>query len=204
MIFDESQVLGLFSRLPYWRLMRQPEARRFVDLLVRDGEELAGALHQFPETRYEQLDSHYHLLSCLGAMDEDLIADLCTHYAWQGVVWAAWLCVLAPDPRYRRHLLGAGTRAPHNRWLIELALCENDEKIWPADAPMQAQARRLRAILAEVTPCRVVLRRRPVGFEACVLRRESAEVTRAYRSGGLPAARAVIEDSRVLRFHLNR
>ncbi len=204
MCFDESQVLRLFSRLPLWRLIRQPDARRLIEVMVRDAEELAGPLRQFPGTRYEQLDLHYVFLSCLGAANEDLIADLCTRYAWQGVVWAAWIGALAPVRSYRRHLVEAAPRAPRNRWLIELALCEIDAENWQEDAALQHSVRRLRVLLASVPPVRIELRRRPTGFDALQLRRERDQAAQAYRRGGLAAARAVIDRSAILRFHLPR
>ena len=204
MTFDESQVLRLFSRLPLWRLIRQREARRFIEVLVRDAEELAGPLCLFPGTRYEQLDSHYGFLDCLGAANDDLIADLCSHYAWQGVVWAAWIGALAPVQSYRRPLVEATPRAPHNRWLIDLALCEIDAANWTGDAALQRSVRRLRVLLARVPPVRIELRRRPTGLEALQLGRERDEATQAYRRCGLQAARAVIDRSAVLRFHLPR
>lgn len=207
MVFHEDDVKRLFSRVPYLALAKPRSAKRYIASLVLDGVELQAVLSKFPEVRYEPLDQHYVLLRCLGALSDELVEDLCSlHYGWQGVVQAAFLVAIAPEERYRKYLVAARHKVPHTQWLVDLALAQINKLAWNGDTELQALVQRLRHLLSKV-PARassVLLRSALTEAELQQIGAEREKVRRAYRSGGLEAARKALSDTRVLRSRLAR
>jgi hypothetical protein len=199
MHFLEDDVMQLFSQIPHFTLAKQGSAKKYMTALVRDGIELEAMLAQFPTVQYEPLDQHYVLLRCLGGLSEDLVSDLCSHYTWRGIVWAALLVALAPNTRYRKYLEAAYERAPYNQWLVELALSEVDRAVWSADTELQGLVHRLRSVLSRSALPTTAFRRALSGQQIKQVEAERERVMSAYHSGGLEAARKEVELTEVLR-----
>ncbi len=199
MHFDESHISRLFGQVPYARLANLSSAKELVRAMVRDGKELDAVFRQFPSLKYEPLDQHYVLMKCLGVVGEELIADLCTHYTWRGVVWASWVCALTPNVAYRKHLMLARHRLQRGEWLVDLALSEVDGITWAGDPEMQVLTRQLGAMLSRVPIEKSELKRRPSESEVLVSNAERIQVAHAYRTGGATAALAVIQQSMAFR-----
>lgn len=139
----EGETGRLLGHIPYVTLAKQGSARRHVERLVRDAEELEPMLSRYPQVKYEPLDPHYVLLKCMANLDAAFIDGLCTHFDWRGVVFAGWFAALRPDPAYRKSLAAALGKYQRNDWLLELALAEIDDRIWTPDPDLQQSIRRL-------------------------------------------------------------
>ena len=111
------------------------------------------------------------------------------------VVYAAFLCSLKPKKEYRKYLWEARERAPHNRWLVDVAICEIDKS--PIDSYVKHQEclRELRAVVEHIPAQRVLLRPGPQQEELFLLRSSAESIAKAYRLGGVSAARAAIDAS---------
>ncbi|MDR6841429.1 hypothetical protein [Pseudoxanthomonas sacheonensis] len=143
----EEETQRLLDHIPYVTLAKQGNAKRHVERLVRDAEELESMLLRYPQVKYEPLDPHYVLLKCMANLDATFIDDLCNHFDWRGVVFAGWFAALRPDITYRESLVAALGKSQRNDWLLELALAEIDNRIWALDPDLQQLIRRLRSCL---------------------------------------------------------
>ncbi len=143
----EEETWRLLGHIPYVTLAKQGSAKRHVERLVRDAEELEAMLLRYPQVKYEPLDPHYILLKCINNLDEAFIDGLCHHFDWRGVVFAGWFAALRPDAAYRKSLAATLGKSQHNDWLLELALAEIDDRIWTPDPELQQSIRRLRSCL---------------------------------------------------------
>jgi hypothetical protein len=192
MYLVQEDVLRLLSQIPYLALAKPNSAKRYIELLVRDGTELEAILSQFPAVQYQPLDQHYVLLRAIGALCEELVSDLCANYSRRGIVWASFLVALAPAPEYRKYLVEASAYVPRNRWLLELALSEIDGTVWNPDAELQANIAKLRAMLSPLPRLATEFRRAPNTQEQHHIESGRERIKTAYRSGGLDAARKEI------------
>ncbi|MGH8025328.1 MAG: hypothetical protein ACREO0_01250 [Pseudoxanthomonas sp.] len=143
----EEETQRLLSHIPYVALAKQGNAKRHVERLVRDAEELEPMLLRYPQVKYQPLDPHYVLLKCMANLDAAFISDLCNHLDWRGVVFAGWFAALQPDTAYRASLIAALGKSQQNDWLLELALAEIDGRSWTPDPDLQRSLRRLRSCL---------------------------------------------------------
>ncbi|NHZ91395.1 hypothetical protein F2P45_20640 [Massilia sp. CCM 8733] len=183
---NSDDVWALIRCMPSRSMVPINGVRNYITPLVRDGEELADILAQYPSLRYAPLDPHYVLLKLLGGMSEALISDLNPPCGGGcGVQYAAFLVALAPDPVYRKHLLVHYDRLPRCQWLVDLALAEIDGRVWDVDPAFQQLIHRLRAVLARAplpsTPFRPA-------FDFQQEQAEREQVRAAYRAGGIEAA----------------
>jgi hypothetical protein len=191
----ESEVLRLLHEVPYFRFMKPETALRFWTGLRDDGLELASLLHQFPSVKYEPLDTLYACAKAATALDEGLVADLCTHYSWQGVVEASFLAALRPQAAYASHLQRARDGALHNEWIIDLALSEIRGSACERHLEHQMVIRELREIIESIPNQPVTLRRGPTVDELLQLRSFTVAVANAYKEGGVARARVVLDAS---------
>lgn len=117
-------VWRLMEAVPHFSLAKASDGLRFLKKLDRDCRELQSVLRQYPGVKYEPLDFVYVSIQSLAVLNEDLVADLTRRYQWHGIVWAAWLAALSPDEKFVPLLQDAFKRAPHNKWIIDLALSQ--------------------------------------------------------------------------------
>lgn len=199
MLLLDTDVMRLLAPIPYLQLGRPNSAKTYISKLIRDGTELKAMLASFPDILYEPLDQHYTLLRCLGSLSEALVHDLCFHHTWRGVVWAAFLVALVPDPRYKQYLVTTNVPSPTNQWLVDLAIAEVDHTIWHEDPELQTLVHRLRALLFLAPRKRIELRRFPTQKEIKQLDLERERVKSIYKSSGFQAARAEFLRTKVLR-----
>lgn len=143
----EEETWRLLGHIPYVALAKQASAKRYVERLVRDAEELELMLLRYPQVKYEPLDPHYVLLKCMANLDAAFIDGLCNHSDWRGVVFAGWFAALRPDIVHRKSLVAALGKSRQNDWLLELATAEIDDMIWAPDPDLQQSIRRLRSCL---------------------------------------------------------
>lgn len=197
MHLDIDQVLELFQRIPYFKVMGAAGAQRYLTKLVRDGEELAHMLRSFPAVLYLPLDDHYACLVCQGATTEELIEDLCDPMlgiGWRGIVGASWLVALTPDSAFKKTLLDSRPRASKNEWLVDIAINEVDGVTSDSHPEIQRLIRQVRASLAGIPrPTRAFLPAKPISYFETL----QADVATAYGAGGAKAAIAEIEKSKV-------
>lgn len=189
MHFHDADLLRLIGRVPYMRLAKPATAARYIEKLAADASELESVLIRYPAVLYEPLDDHYVLMRALGVLNESLVSDLTVHYTWRGIVWAAWLAALAPSAAYRTALLAARSRAPHNQWLVDLALSEIDGNERIGDAALRRDIRRLRKALQLVPWPQTALRVAPTGAELDLMKLEREQVKMGYFAGGCSGAR---------------
>jgi hypothetical protein len=178
---------------PYLAFSKLNSAKRLVDRWLCDVSELEAVFLQYPAVKYEPLDSLYIVLKCLGALSPPLVEELCCgRHDWKGVVTAAGLVAMLPEPQYRESIAGAEV-GPLNQWLVELALCEIDGALWQRDPDLQATLRALRAWIVRVPRPQLEVRRdtRAVGSDQYAEARLAVAV--AYERGGVQAARAVLQ-----------
>lgn len=117
-------VWRLMDAVPHFSLAKVGAGLRLLKKLDRDCGELQSVLRQYPFVKYEPLDFVYVSIQSLAVLNENLIADLTRRYQWYGIVWAAWLAALSPDEKFVPLLQDAFKRAPHNTWIIDLALSQ--------------------------------------------------------------------------------
>lgn len=117
-------VWRLMEAVPHFNLAKAGSGLRFLKKLDRDCSELQSVLHRYPFVKYEPLDFVYVSIQSLAVLNENLVADLTRRYRWQGIVWASWLVALSPDEKFVPFLRDAFKRAPHNTWIIDLALSQ--------------------------------------------------------------------------------
>ncbi|WP_167241050.1 hypothetical protein [Massilia genomosp. 1] len=184
LLLNSDDVFALLRCMPSRCLQTMNAVRNYITPLVRDGEELAETLAQYPSLKYEPLDQHYVLLKLLGGMSEALMSDL-NSPDWSRVLEAAFLVALDPDPAYRKHLLVHYEQLPRCRWLIDLALAEIDGRQWEVDPALQLLIHRLRAVLARA-PLPSTVFRPAFDFQQVQAERELVRV--AFRAGGMDAA----------------
>lgn len=194
----EVDVWKLVSPIPYLALAKHSSAKRYLAALVRDGGELENILQQFPDVQYQALDQHYALLRCLGALSEELVTDLCTHYTWRGFVLACFLVALAPDSKSKDYLTEARPRAPQNLWIIDLAIAEIEGVTWLTDPETQNLIRKLRVILSPTLAPLPRLRRFPNTVQLAEIATQREAVRSAYLAGGLEEALRVARGSEAL------
>ncbi|WP_432726639.1 hypothetical protein [Variovorax sp. W6] len=195
MFYIESDVLRLLHAISYFRFMKPEGALRFWTKLRDDGKELAHMLRQFPSVMYEPLDTLYACARAVASLDEKLIADLSAHYTWRGVTQASFLAALQPHAAYASHLRMARDGVPHNQWIVDLALCEIRGSSCKPYPEHQAVIRELREVIACVSKQPVSLRRAPTAEELLHLQSASAEISDAYKRGGVALAKAVLDGS---------
>ena len=195
MFYVESDVLRLLHEVPYFRFMKAEAALRFWTRLRNDGWELASLLHQFPSVKYEPLDTLYACAKAAAALDEELVADLSTHYSWQGVVEASFLAALQPHAAYASHLRRARDSAPHNEWIIDLALSEIRGSACGRHLEHQRVIRELREIIESIPKQPTTVRRGPTADELLQLQSSTVAVANAYKDGGVTQAKAVLDAS---------
>lgn len=196
MHFREEDVHRLLDQLPCLRLAKRSSAQHFIESLARDADELQHVLLAYPAIRYEPLESHYAVLRCLGALNEALIADLCQHHSWRGVVCAAFLTALLPDERFVPALQDAMNKAPESRWLVDLALAEATGATSASEGAFLPSVRRLRQLLRRVPRPVAKLRPAPSAHEVEQWALYRDELRRIYRERGARAAWQVIEERR--------
>jgi len=190
---SESDVHDLIRAFPYQAFSKPNSAKGLLNRWLRDVSELEAIFLQYPAVKYEPLDSLYIVLKCGGALCPPLIEELCCgRYDWRGVVTAAGLVALLPDAQYRESIAGAEV-GPINHWLVELALCEIDGALWQRDPELQAILRALRAWLVRVPRPESGVRHDRRAPEIGQYAEARLAVAAAYKSGGVQAARAVLQ-----------
>ncbi len=191
----EADVGRLVLDIPYARLLKPSSAMSYWSSLCTDARELASVLHDYPRVRYAPLEPLYLCARAVASLDVHLVEDLSTHWTWKGVVCAAFLCSLKPEKQYRTHLLSARDHAPHSQWLIDLAIGEIDGSAITAYEPHQECLRELRAVIEGIPTQRVPLRPGPKKGELSLLSSTAKSITKAYKVGGVSAARSAIDES---------
>lgn len=172
----------------------------FLAAMLAAGEEHAPVLAEYPQARHEDLEAYYLSLRGIGALDEDLLHDLLFAHSFRELACGAWLAALAPQPSYRRYLLDARDRAPHQQYLIDLALAMldgegRDRSEWPCDAQTFADTQRIRAALDALPRPEVPLRRAPAPSLQQRLQEEDQRIRELYRREGSAAALAAMSGS---------
>ncbi|MGJ7504261.1 hypothetical protein ACSFBF_28170 [Variovorax sp. ZT5P49] len=195
MFYVESDVLRLLHEVPYFRFMKAESALRFWTKLRDDGLELTHILRQFPSVKYQPLDTLYACAKAAASLDKELISDLTAHYSWQGVVQASFLAALQPHAAYASYLRRARDKAPHNEWIVDLALSEIRGSLCERHSEHQRIIRELRDVIANIPKQPANLRRGPTADELLQLQSAAVAVADAYKKGGVAPARAVLAAS---------
>ena len=191
----ETGVGRLVLDIPYTRFMNSSGALTYWSSLCTDARELASILHDYPRVRHAPLEPLYVCARAVASLDVHLVEDLSTHWTWRGVVCAAFLCSLKPEKQYRTHLLSARDHAPHSQWLIDLAIGEIDKTPIDAYALHQERLRELRTVIEGIAAQRVPLRPGPQQRELSFLSSAAESIAKAYKLGGVAAARSAIDES---------
>jgi hypothetical protein len=154
----------------------------------------------YRSVRCEPLDFFYTYLQCLGAFDELLLKDLLTTFTWRGIVWGSLLAALAPQTNFRDHLLEARPKAPHNQWIVDLALAVLDQQQSPEFAEPLDLLRQIREALAPLPKPVIKLRRCPGPLSQLQFQKAENErsiIRDLYHKQGVDAARAYLAASSI-------
>jgi hypothetical protein len=187
---DDTQVHRMVDDLQYMQFASLERTASFVGKLLQDIRALQPIFNAYQEVRYEPLDYHYVLLKYIGALNTELVEDLCSgHYTWRGTVVASWLACLCPQPGYTAALQAAQAHTPaHNKWITELALADIQGALWPGHPRLQGAIRELRQRLNTVAHPHFVIRPALSPSELAQLQLEQQRILAAYRLGGRAAA----------------
>lgn len=188
-MYVAEDVLRLFSGIPYLTLAR-PTAISLLRDMARDAAELKHVLSLYPHVLYQPLDLHYNCLRVTAALTDELVDELTTAYTWRGVVWAAWAVALRPEARFERYLRSGRARAPHNTWIVDLALAEIEHSECPAYAEHQALTRAVRSFLEDLPSPSVRLRQWPTGPQLMEVEAAKQDIRETYKALGVDAALA--------------
>jgi hypothetical protein len=192
----DNDLKALLRRAPYLTLAKPSGlAERFLEKVADAGERHREILKNCEHVRIEPLDFYYFCLTNLGALTLELVEDLCTYCNWRGVVWASWMVCLSPLADYRRPLKDARLGAPHNQWIVDLALAETEGVEVPGFKRFHGYVRTIRSLLASLPRPASVLRRGPDEAGVSRLRFQAEWIRSEYRRGGLEVARAAIKAS---------
>jgi hypothetical protein len=193
--YEADDIFYLMRNVPYMRLMKPGPAL----LMLRSQAHTVKAWREFiplyRSVRCEPLDFFYTYLQCLGAFDEFLLQDLLTAFTWRGIVSGSWLAALAPQPNFRDHLIKARPNAPHNQWIVDLALAVLDRER-PQELPEHFDLlAQIREALAPLPKPVIKLRRHPDPLQRQNFENEKSIIRDIYRNAGLEAARAYLAAS---------
>jgi hypothetical protein len=191
--YHSTDIASMMAAVPKMMLSRPQRALVFLKTAVRDGIELESILAQYPNVRYEPLDFHYVCLQNLGAVNENLISDLTCYHGWPGVIWAGFLASLSPSEQYARHLLAARPAAPHNQWILDVALGIIEDRDHRGFHEHTDLLKALRGQLNKLPLPYTELRR--VQSEDVLLSIQ-ARVREAYRHGGSSEAARIVLNAR--------
>jgi hypothetical protein len=185
--FNDEDVCKLIFSFPYMRITKETSAKRFIDELVEDGEELQHILKQYPHVLYEPLEKHYDLLRLLAVLSEELIFDLCGYYGWKGIAMASFLTILKPQKEFKKHLLFArnNTKEP---WIVDLAIDEINGTSWQNYPEIETSLYKLRKLLDGLDTPKIQLRKYPTKAEIEELQARSAVIRKIYKEQGTQAA----------------
>jgi hypothetical protein len=201
--YSVGDVSDVVWSLQYLRYAKEGNAKLFLRRLATDSTELAHILARYPQVRYAGLDYHYLLLKYLAVLKPPLVADLCSrHQGWRGVVTAAWLTCIKPSTDLVSPLLPWATMAPEpNKWLVGLALARATGNTWSGDPEIPRLFDQIQTALAPIPLPKFSLSAYPPPAKLSRMRAEMCMVRRAYRVGGLAAARSVLQDTYLGRFY---
>jgi hypothetical protein len=187
-------VLHLVRPLPYTSMM---SARNAIGLLTRQIAKIEAwrdFLPRYCTVRVEPLEFAYRYLCCLGALDKDLLEDLCClddacnyTYSWRTVVMGAWLVSLDPRPEFRELLMRVRPRVPHNQWLVDLAVATIDGTRPQKNVEHFELLARIREALAPIPRPAIALRRSDYSVSAAIAFAK-IRVADTYRKQGTDAA----------------
>lgn len=184
-----ADIARLLGSIPKMTLAKPERALAFLKNVTRDGHELKNALACYPQMRIEPLDFHYVCLQSLGALNAHLISDLTKYYGWHGIVWASLIAALAPSETYAPYLTVALDAAPHNQWIVQVALGVIEGRDISGMDEHTAIIQTLRAQLSHLSLPATKLRTNPTAKMAIDTQ---ARVRDAYRRGGVSAALYVL------------
>lgn len=174
---------------PYLALAKPKGAVAFLRPRVEAAEECRSVLHAYPDVRVEPLDFFYTCLHSLGALDQAFFEALLVDHTWRGVVWGAWLSMLAPERAFADPLRAAGPKWPENRWLVDCALSTIEGRAAsPEHEAVVALAARARRCLEGVPRPGVSLRAEPTKAEIAQMARERERIALIYANMGTDAA----------------
>ena len=194
--FNDQDVLYLIRQAPVISLSRLGSATSFLRHCVEVGEDMRGLLALYPREKMEELEFFYTCLVSLGALDARLMSDLCTRFAWRGVVWGSWLALLQPDASLLPPLGAIEAELPHNRWVVDLAL-DVIEGRPPRDEhrELAALAQEVRALLKDLPRPETPLRPAPTSEQLARMEEERQRVRRLYKAKGADAALELIKET---------
>lgn len=174
---------------PYLALATPASAVAFLRRPVEAAEECRIALSEYPEVRIEPLDFFYTCLQSLGALDQAFLEGLLFEHTWRGVVWGAWLSMLAPRDTFAAPLRAVGPRWPENEWLVECAISAIKGRAPPPQyVSLVDLATRCRRLLDGVKRPVVRLRLGPTDAEIARMAREREQIALVYARRGADAA----------------
>lgn len=191
--------VGYFVRTsPYRALAKPAPAAAFLRRKVEAGEECKLALSGYPAVRAEPLDFFYSCLRSLGALDQAFFEGLLFEQTWRGVVWGAWLAMLAPAEAFAAPLRAVGPRCPENEWLVDCAVRTIEGRApAPVHGPVAELAARCRRLLEGIPRPVVRLRLAPSGAEVARMALEREQIASVYARSGAEAARRCLQGTLV-------
>ena len=172
--------------LPYHEL----GTAQFLASMVRNGQEHAERLSEYPQAQYDELEIHYASLRGIAALDSWLLHDLLFEHGYRERAHAAWLAALAPHPLYRQPLSDASALTEHRRSAIELALAVadlGDGEIGETESLIALA--RIRCALEPLPRPQLRLRLAPSPEQVQRLEEERRRIGELYRRDGAQAAR---------------
>jgi hypothetical protein len=187
--YDFDDVLRLIRPLPYMQMMGEHGGLRLLRRQAWKIEAWGEFLPQYRTVLCEPLDFAYQYLRCFGALDTLLLKDLLLswQFTWRGVVIGAWLAALEPRAEFRELLLQARPLAPHNEWVVDLAVAAIDATRPPGMAEHLDAMDKIRRVLAPIPRPAIKLRRYD-RTQSPVYAEEARLIGEIYRTQGTDAA----------------
>ncbi|MDQ1832137.1 hypothetical protein [Massilia scottii] len=160
-----------------------------MKIRARDYQKFVSA---YPSVCCEPLEQFYLFRKGMNMLDEELLCDLLFSFGWREANWGAWLAALAPQPAYAAHLARRRPTLPHGTTVMGLALAACGHEVPQELRDTYALLVEVRETLDQLPAQPARLRRNYSRDQERAIRSENDAVREAYRTGGLDAAKKLL------------
>ncbi|MDQ1924782.1 hypothetical protein [Massilia pseudoviolaceinigra] len=168
-----------------------------MKIRARDYQKFVSA---YPSVCCEPLEQFYLFRKGMNMLNEELLCDLLFSFGWREANWGAWLAALAPQPVYAAHLARRLPTLPHGTTVVGLALAACGQEVQQELSDTYALLVEVRETLDRLPVQPIPVRRNYSRDQECAIRRENDAVRDAYRTGGLDAAKKLLDQGLLRHF----
>ncbi|RZI41153.1 hypothetical protein EGT07_18865 [Herbaspirillum sp. HC18] len=140
----------------------------------------------------------------MNALDAKLLHDLLFAFSWREANWAAWLASLCPQSDWVQFLREKRPSLSHGTEVIDLALASCGEPVSGHLDEQLGSLREIRNMLNELPEHPYLMRLSPTEEQEQQFNAEVEAVRKAYGTGGLTAARPLLQTGLIRYYGMSR